>query len=107
MDVRDTSLRCLNDIPNRTWRNVASDMKQFGFGRLNVNNYTSPSAESEGRNDFIVFKPQLHGRGGLDGTRVSAGCAKSYNARIRNALASATVGVLSGCWAGYSPSTNL
>lgn len=62
-------------------------MKQFGFGCLNVNNYTSPSAE------------QLHGRGGLDGARVFAGSAKSYNARIRNALASATVGVLSGCWA--------
>jgi hypothetical protein len=48
-------------------------MKHLAFGRLNVNNYTSPSAESEGSNDSIVFKPQLRGRGGLDGTRVSAG----------------------------------
>jgi hypothetical protein len=64
-------------------------MRQFGFGCLNVNNYTSPSAESEGSNDFIVFKLQLHGRGGLDGARVFAGSAKSYNPRIRNALASA------------------
>jgi len=64
MDVRDTSLLRLNDIPNRTWTNVASDMKQFGFGCLNVNNYTSPSAESEGSKDFIVFKLQLHSRGG-------------------------------------------
>src|ERR1700683_3220542 len=38
------------------------DMKHLGFGRLNVNNYTSPSAESEGSNDAIVFKPQLRSR---------------------------------------------
>jgi len=62
MDVRDTSVRGLNDIPNRTWTDVSSDMKHFGFGRLNVNNYISPSAESEGSNDSIAFEPQLHGR---------------------------------------------
>lgn len=78
-------------------------MKHFGFGRLNVNNYTSPGAESEGSNDFIVFKPQLHSRGGLDGTRVFAGGETSYNARINNVLANARCRRIFSILAAYLP----
>jgi hypothetical protein len=59
MDVLGTSLRCLNDIPTVLRKMLASDMKHSGFGRFNLNNYTSLSAENEGSNGSIVLKPQL------------------------------------------------
>jgi len=63
-------------------------MKQFGFGCLNVNNYTSPSAESEGSKDFIVLSCSFT-VAEVKRREVFAVSAKSYNARIRNALGNA------------------
>jgi|HubBroStandDraft_3_1064219.scaffolds.fasta_scaffold3441017_1 hypothetical protein len=61
MDVLDTSLRRLNDIPTVLEKMLASDMKHSGFGRLNLNNYTSPSAESEGATTPSCLSPDLIG----------------------------------------------
>jgi hypothetical protein len=68
-------------------------MKHFGIGRPNVNHYTSPSAEREGSNGSIVFRPQIQPSRRF---RRHEGYARTCNAKDQKRASSAQCGHIVG-----------